>query len=126
MDIEGAEWPVLLNVSRATLRRFRLIIVEFHNLEKLMDRDGFITIKSTFERLLQDFYVVHNHPNNMGGAVRYRSLTIPRGLEMTFIRKDRVATTKFAQVLPHPLDEPNNPNLPDIRLPPGWFYEATL
>jgi hypothetical protein len=126
MDIEGGEWPILLNVSRATLRRFRIVIIEFHNLEKLMDKHAFVTIKSTFERLLQDFYVVHNHPNNAGCAVRYRSLNIPRVLEMTFIRKDRVATTKFAQVFPHPLDEPNDPdNFPDLRLPPDWFYHVT-
>src|ERR1700684_3718638 len=28
MDIEGAEWPVLLNVSDETLRRFRIIVIE--------------------------------------------------------------------------------------------------
>jgi hypothetical protein len=69
MDIEGAEWPVLLNVSRDVLRRFRIIVVEFHDLERLMDKHAFLIIKLAFERLLQDYYIVHNHPNNFGRTV---------------------------------------------------------
>jgi hypothetical protein len=126
MDIEGAEWPVLLNVSRAILRRFRIIVIELHDLERLMDKHGFLVIKATFERLLQDFYIVHNHPNNYGGTVRCGTLAIPRVLEMTLIRKDRVRTTEFACVFPHPLDAKNNANQPDVPLLPPWFHQTTL
>ena len=125
MDIEGAEWPVLLNVSRDTLRRFRIIVVELHNLERLMDKHAFVIIKSVFERLLEDFYIVHSHPNNYGRTVRCRSFIIPRVLEMTLIRKDRVRSTKFAQIFPHPLDAKNDFNRPDIPLPPHWFHQLT-
>ena len=121
MDIEGAEWPVLLNVSRRTLRRFRIIVVELHNLERLMDMHAFVIVKSTLERLLDDFYVVHNHPNNDGGSVRFRSLVIPRMQEMTFIRKDRVTTTRLAQTFPHPLDRKNVVSKADVPLPREWF-----
>jgi hypothetical protein len=44
MDIEGAEWHVLLNVSRDTLRRFRIIVIELHDLERLMDKHAFVII----------------------------------------------------------------------------------
>jgi hypothetical protein len=124
MDIEGAEWPVLLNVSRNILRRFRIIIVELHDLERLMDKHAFLIIKATFERLLQDFHIVHNHPNNYGRTVRCRSLVIPRVLEMTLIRKDRVRSTGFACKFPHPLDAKNDVNQPDVPLPPPWFRQA--
>ena len=123
MDIEGAEWPVLLNVSRKTLRRFRIIAIELHDLERLMDKHAFAIIRSTFERLLEDFYVVHNHPNNFGRSVQCRSFVIPRALEMTLIRKDRVTSTKFARIFPHPLDGKNDINGPDIPLPPEWFRQ---
>jgi hypothetical protein len=121
MDIEGAEWPVLLNVSRDTLRRFRIIVIEFHDLERLMDKHAFAVISSTFERLLQDFYLVHNHPNNYGRNVRCGSLVIPRVQEITFIRKDRVQETKFDQLFPHPLDAKNDISGPDTPLPSQWF-----
>ena len=123
MDIEGAEWPVLLNVSRETLRRFRIIAIELHDLERLMDKHAFSIISSTFERLLEDFYVVHNHPNNHGRTVRCGSLVIPRVQEMTLIRKDRVASKTFARTFPHPLDEKNDPDSPDVPLPPQWFRQ---
>ena len=90
MDIEGAESAVLLNVSRDTLRRFRIMVIEMHDLERFMDRHAFFIIKSTFERLPDDFYIVHNHPNNYCRSVRRGSFVIPRVLEMTLIRKDRV------------------------------------
>lgn len=123
MDVEGAEWSVLLNTSRGTLRRFRIMVVELHDLERLMDKHAFTIIKSTFQRLLEDFYIVHNHPNNYGRSVRCGSFTIPRVQEMTFIRKDRVKDTKFAQIFPHPLDEKNDVNGPDIPLPSQWFHQ---
>jgi hypothetical protein len=123
VDIEGAEWHVLLNVSRDTLRRFRIIVIELHDLERLMDKHAFVIIKSTFERLLEDFYIVHNHPNNYGRSVRCRSLVIPRVQEMTLLRKDRVKSTKFARIFPHPLDEKNDANSPDVPLPRQWFRD---
>lgn len=124
MDIEGAEWPVLLNTSGDTLRRFRIIVIELHDLERLMDKHAFAIISSTFERLLEDFYVIHSHPNNFGRSVRHRSFVIPRVLEMTLLRKDRVKSTKFASTFPHPLDARNDVNQSDIPLPPEWYYQA--
>jgi hypothetical protein len=124
MDIDGAEWAVLLNVSREVLRRFRIIVIELHDLERLMDKHAFVIIKAAFERLLQDFYIVHSHPNNYGGTVRCHSLVIPRVLEMTLIRKDRVRSTQFASTFPHPLDAKNHANKPDVLLPPSWFQQT--
>jgi hypothetical protein len=121
MDIEGAEWTVLLAASRETLRRFRIIVIELHDLETLMDKHGFKTIQATFDRLLQDFYIVHNHPNNYGRIVWHCSLAIPRVLEMTLLRRDRVSQSRFARRFPHPLDARNSSDLPDIPLPPQWF-----
>jgi hypothetical protein len=123
MDIEGAEWTVLLNVSRDTLRRFRIIVIELHDLERLMDKHAFAVIEATFARLLQDFYVVHNHPNNFGRAVQCGSLVIPRVLEMTLIRKDRVTSTQFARLFPHPLDAKNDVTWADLPLPAPWFHK---
>src|ERR1700743_3682866 len=64
MDIEGAEWPVMLNVSDAVLKRFRIIVLELHGMERLLDPFAFDVIAPTMNRLLVNFHVVHLHPNN--------------------------------------------------------------
>jgi hypothetical protein len=121
MDIEGAEWVVLLNVSEEVLSRFRIIIVEFHWLERLNDKVGFELMSSTLSRLLGRFYLVHNHPNNVARAFNSRGITIPRYLEMTFLRHDRAQVTGYANQFPHPLDRKNVLERPDLALPAEWY-----
>src|SRR5262245_6938190 len=65
MDIEGTEWQVFLNVSDDVLKRFRIIVVELHSLERLIDKMGFELMLAGLNKLLRQFYVVHNHPNNV-------------------------------------------------------------
>ena len=126
MDIEGAEWPVLLNASDAVLRRFRIIIVELHALEKLIDRFGFQIMFAAFDRLLRQFYVVHIHPNNAMPPIDVGGLSIPRLLEFTFIRRDRVTPTGYAMQFPHPLDRTSVLGKPDLALPAGWYRPIAL
>ena len=124
MDIEGAEWIVLLNTSPELLRRFRIIVMEVHDLERLFDKHAFPIIEAAFLRLLQDFHLVHNHPNNYGSSVRVGDLVIPRVLEMTWLRKDRADAIASARQFPHPLDVVNDPKSADVVLPPEWFGNA--
>lgn len=120
MDIEGAEWIVLLNVSEAVLKRFRIIVVELHWLDRLMDKVGFELMSAALDRLLREFYVVHNHPNNVARPFNSRGITIPRYLEMTFFRRDRARITGYASQFPHPLDRKNVQERPDVVLPAEW------
>jgi hypothetical protein len=120
MDIEGAEWLVLLNISAANLARFRIIVLELHDMERLMDKHAFQIIHGVMDRLLERFYVVHNHPNNYGGLVRAGAIEIPRSLEMTLLRRDRVSQVSSATQFPHPLDQVNAEDRRDIVLPAAW------
>ncbi len=120
MDIEGAEWPVLLNIGDRTLARFRIIVLELHDMERLLDRHAFEVIQSTMDRLLERFHVVHIHPNNYGGRVYAREIEIPRSLEMTLLRRDRVGLASPATKFPHPLDQPNTMDRRDLVLPSAW------
>ena len=122
MDIEGNEWPVLLHMSDQTLRRFRVIVMELHNFDRLIDRVGFTLMGSALDRLLCDFDVVHMHPNNTGGKVSKNDLELPRVMEVTFVRKDR-GVTSYALDFPHSLDVPNDPTLRDIELPQIWYRQ---
>lgn len=120
MDIEGGEWPVLLNVSTETLMRFRIIVVELHWLERLLDKAGFSIMSAALDRLLQNHAVVHNHPNNVKPPLKAR-FTIPGLQELTFLRRDRATSTGFATEFPHPLDRKNVVDRPDVVLPRDWF-----
>ncbi len=122
MDIEGAEWPVLLNVSDSVLGRFRIIVLELHSLERLIDKVGFDLMSAVLDRLLRQFNVVHLHPNNNSPMpLHVDGLVIPRLLEMTLLRRDRGSRTGFAKQFPHPLDHRNLVQLPDFPLPAGWY-----
>jgi hypothetical protein len=121
MDIEGAEYRVLLSTPEAVLRRFRVMVIEFHNLDNVLSRFSFQLIRATFQRLLEHFRVVHIHPNNAGRVVRRGTLDIPTLLEFTFLRKDYALTVLEKPIhFPHPLDLDNLSNKPHIVLPPCW------
>ena len=64
MDIEGAEYEVLLGASDNLLKRFRIIVVEFHSLDELCSKPFFKLTSRVFVKLLQTHTCVHNHPNN--------------------------------------------------------------
>ena len=123
MDIEGAEYGVILNTSSRTLQKFRILIIEFHELDTLYDKTGFDLINLTFRKLLQDFAIVHIHPNNWSPPVEYEDIAIPPIMEFTLLRKDRIQWMAPATAFPHRLDRINVPYNPDFALPKCW-YEA--
>lgn len=121
MDIEGAEYRVLLDASDETLQSFRIMIVEFHHLDRMYAAFPFRMIRATFHKLLRFFRVVHIHPNNVCRARVRNDIEIPPVMEFTFYRKDRafLAPDKKLQ-FPHPLDRDNLPKLPSVALPVCW------
>ncbi|WP_018331977.1 FkbM family methyltransferase [Actinomycetospora chiangmaiensis] len=117
MDIEGFEVPALLNISDRNLARCRIMIVEFHELDGLFARATLRQLQAVFDRLLAGHHLVHVHANNYGGVVSRRGVGVPRVIEATFLRRDRVASTRPVAHLPHPLDIRNAPHLPDVQFP---------
>lgn len=110
MDIEGAEWHVLPAVDRNELRRFRIMLIEFHNLHWLQNQAFLENLaKPLFLRLLQDFDIVHVHPNNNGILWRGAGFRFPSLAEFTFHRKDRAKSYLGPSQLPHPQDRNNVP-----------------
>lgn len=121
MDIEGWEYPTLLNVSEDTLKKFRIIILEIHDIESWGNPNFYRIADACFSRLLQHFHVVHLHPNNFCGQLSMGGLTVPRVFELTLLRKDRSESLGYCDTFPHPLDAPNVPHYPDIKLPAYWY-----
>jgi len=121
MDIEGAEYEALLSMSPALLRRMRILVIEFHNLEKLWSESFFALASRAFEKVLATHSCVHLHPNNFCATEKRAGLEIPRVLEMTFLRHDRVQNPRPSTTFPHPLDADNNPEEKPRALPSCWY-----
>lgn len=123
-DIEGGEYQVILDMDINLLLRFRILVIEFHYLDMLIDKAGFTIVNLTFHKLLKYFHIVHIHPNNCSEVIKYRHFEIPPVMEFTFIRKDRVSSSQPANDFPHSLDKKSVDNLEDITLPKCWYSEV--
>ena len=121
MDIEGSEYEVLLVASDELLKRFRIIVIEFHSLNELWSKPFFKMASQVFEKLLQTHICVHNHPNNCADSVKFEDIELPIVTELTFLRNDRISNPSFTKVFPHPLDVDNTENKPSLPLPKCWY-----
>ena len=121
MDIEGAEYATLLTLKEKNLKRFRIMVIEFHDIEHWSDPAFFNIVQSTIQKLLEEFVVVHNHPNNCCSLVNMGGVIAPRVFELTFLRKDRVKTLENRDNFPDVLDRPNLSSRPDLVLPESWY-----
>jgi hypothetical protein len=129
IDIEGAEYRNLLHTSADVLDRFRIIVVEYHDLSALKDAQVLETVlRPTFEKMARMFTPVHVHPNNCCGdfSIPRTSVRIPEVLEVTYLHKSRFSgrpPSEMHRVLcPHPLDIVNFPQWPAIHLGKEWLF----
>jgi hypothetical protein len=121
MDIEGAEYRVLLDASDETLKSFRIMLIEFHDLDRMFAAFPMRMIKATFDKLLRFHDIVHIHPNNVSGPRVRGDIEIPPVMEFTLYRKDRSVVVPGQKLaFPHPLDQDNLPHLPGYALPDCW------
>jgi hypothetical protein len=115
MDIEGGEYPWLLNIDETQLKQFKQIVIEFHGITN----DGWgckynDKIKC-LEKLSTTHYIVHAHGNNHGPVVN----NIPDVIELTYINKNYFNSPPGLNTHPLPianLDFSNNTSLIDIDL----------
>ena len=121
MDIEGGEYTTLLCTPPDVLRKFRIIAVEIHNVQTWFDPLSWPVVTTFFEKLLEDFRVVHNHPNNNCPFVEVDGILMPTVFELTLLRKDRTIALDYCDEFPHPLDMPNVLDKPDRPLPKDMY-----
>jgi hypothetical protein len=121
MDIEGAEWSIMKRAPRAILKRFRVIVIEFHGLPWMAIRPALRRrYLPVLQRLSQDFEVVHVHANNCCEAEIVGGVVVPRAIEVTYLRRDRIKVMPRRTALPHPLDRDCVPYLPPLELAATW------
>ena len=108
IDIEGSEYRILDDVLRHS-PDIVAIAIEFHDVDILSER-----FLSLVEKIKRDFYIVHIHGNNMGGAA---PSGFPIAPEITFLNKRFFSSPPPPSRLKYPLpqlDQPNNPRLPEF------------
>lgn len=121
MDIEGFEYEAILSINDALLKRFRIITIEFHDLNQLWNKPFFNLASATFNKILQSHTCVHIHPNTANPCLKNEGIITPNILEITFIRNNRIKNLGFVTNYPHPLDCKNDDEHPDMVLPEIWF-----
>jgi hypothetical protein len=123
MDIEGGEYDVLTFESEATLSRFSVMAFEFHSLQSLFDRNFLKMITAIFEKIYKNFSVCHVHPNNCCGIASLNGVSVPKVIEVTFVRNDVVKQflNDSNVSLPHDLDRKNVSDRADIMMPDPWW-----
>jgi hypothetical protein len=120
MDIEGAEYPVIYQTPEDILKKFRIMVIEFHSLDNLFSRGGFDLIYLTFQKILKHFEIVHIHPNNVWPSISNGVYEVPPLMEFTFFRKDRIHSRDKIINFPHKLDVKNVAINSDLILPQCW------
>ena len=69
MDIEGAEYRNLLSTSKYILKRFRILVIEFHDFSELLINKKNNKVKLLINKLNETHICVHAHPNNCCGEI---------------------------------------------------------
>lgn len=123
MDIEGAEYDVLILEPQSTLKRFAVLVIEFHGFEKIFERPFLQMTSSIFEKIYEGFSICHVHPNNCCGISKFGEIEVPNVFEVTFIRTDLVPEFRVESkvALPNALDARNVEYKEDIRMPEIWW-----
>ncbi|WP_171181212.1 hypothetical protein [Ruegeria sp. HKCCD8929] len=121
MDIEGAEYEVLPSTPRPILDRFRIIAIELHTIDDCLLDPNRRKLSDFLELLTQNHVICHLHPNTITAPVQILGRSVPPLLELTLLRKDRLARIPDKQAAyPHPLDKPNSNQYPLREFPPFW------
>jgi hypothetical protein len=83
MDIEGGEYPWILNLTEQQLNNISQITLEFHDITGDEWGANFNDKIKCFNILNSTHYIIHVHGNNYGGLDH----KIPKFVELTYINK---------------------------------------
>jgi hypothetical protein len=120
MDIEGGEYYSLINMPDSLMKRFRILVIEFHTLDELWNLPFFRLAEVVFDKVLQTHSCVHIHPNNDREIYNFCGIGIPRTAEFIFLRNDRDKFETYCKQFPHELDFDNSDKR-HIALPSDWY-----
>jgi len=121
MDVEGGEYPWLLQIDEIQLTKFKQIVIEFHGITNDGWGCNYNDKIKCLEKLSKTHYIVHAHGNNHGPVVN----NIPDVIELTYVNKKYFSSAPKLNTTALPIenmDFPNQLNHQDINLN---FYPFT-
>ena len=121
MDIERAEYEVFHSLSEKTINRFRIMVIEFHDLDEIWNYPFFKVMSRVFKKILQTHHCVHIHPNNITNKRKLNGIETVQAMEFTFYKKERINKVRYQTSFPHKLDRDNSPKEPTVVLPISWY-----
>ncbi len=120
MDIEGNEWDVLSGLGEETLLRFRQIVCEFHDLDRLGEPEFRSRAYDVFAKLARFHAVIHVHGNNCSNFANVGNVMVPQSLEISFALRSAYHLVDELMIFPTRFDRPNQPGRADLFL--GHFH----
>lgn len=89
MDIEGDEYANLLNLKKEYLSKIKIIIIEFHYLNRLIDKSFNREAIYAIEKLLSSHQAIFSKINRVSDNFKINKNFIPKYLEVTFIQNNK-------------------------------------
>ena len=112
MDVEGAEWDVIMNTSSEIWKQFKQMTFEFHRVEDLSNPN----ILPALQKLNRTHQIVWVHGNNYGYVGKAGDIEIPAYLELTYLNKMTYQTSSAICRFPLDMDMPSDPSIEEIVL----------
>ena len=116
MDVEGAEWDFLEQVSTDTLEQFDQLIFEFHWLVFRTNFEQRARMLTLLRKINQTHQIVHLHGHNAFSAAKYKDDFYPDIMEATYVKRDRYEFDDAEIELPIELDRPISPLFEELIL----------
>ncbi len=73
--------------------------------------------------MLENFEIVHIHPNNYFSLLDVQGFSVPPVVEITILRKDRIKQKIATELFPNALDRTNVSSRGDFPLPRCWYIK---
>jgi hypothetical protein len=121
MDIERAEYEVFHSLSEETISRFRIMVIEFHDIDEIFNYPFFKVMSRVFKKILQTHHCVHIHPNNITNKNKLNGIETVQAMEFTFYKKECISKVEHQKSFPNKLDSDNSPKQPTVILPKSWY-----
>ncbi len=121
IDIEGGEYNLIIDTPLLTLKKFKILVIEFHNLSRINNKIILENYSSCFEKILEVFKICHIHINNAEKPIKVHGIEIPPLLEITFLNKDLYTGNNKTFEIPNKLDAKNIEEKKKINFDQYWI-----
>jgi hypothetical protein len=116
MDIEGSEWDVLADMKEDSLKLFDQIVIEIHDLSKVIEYPFRESASRALKRLNLHHTPVHVHGNNASRSFQFGDFYFADLMELTYVKSENYSFSECVETFPTALDKPNRTDRPEIYL----------